>query len=364
MKTRPAFRLIQTGSPAAYILATAIAALLAAPWISASDFSWDPADDANGGANIWDTTSLYWDPGNTAVASDSGIQWTNSAANNAFFAGSGGMIALGTSISAGVLNFSNAGYIINTGTNTLTLNSASAGSAATINFDNSGTLALLNSGDGMGSLQSINFLENVTLAANSTISVNRSSSVAINKTLQLGELTLGANALTVSNSSGFGLEFTGATTLTAAPTLSVANIGASNVVSGLTLTGPVSGGFGLTKSGAGTLVLASTSNTFGSGGSLIDVTGGILQAASNGALGDGANVVRLSANSATQGLRLTGGSVANPYAYTLTGRTINLNAASSGIDVTEFTTATLDTALASSAATNTLQKNEIVINTF
>ena len=358
MKTRPAFRLIQTGSPAAYILATAIAALLAAPWISASDFSWDPADDANGGANIWDTTSLYWDPGNTAVASDSGIQWTNSAANNAFFAGSGGMIALGTSISAGVLNFSSAGYIINTGTNTLTLNSASAGSAATINFDNSGTLALLNSGDGMGSLQSINFLENVTLAANSTISVNRSGSVAINKTLQLGELTLGANALTVSNSSGFGLEFTGATTLTAAPTLSVANIGASNVVSGLTLTGPVSGGFGLTKSGAGTLVLASTSNTFGSGGSLIDVTGGILQAASNGALGDGANVVRLSANSATQGLRLTGGSVANPYAYTLTGRTINLNAASSGIDVTEFTTATLDTALASSAATNTLQKND------
>lgn len=66
-------------------------------------------------------------------------------------------------------------------------------------------------------------------------------------------------------------------------------------------------------------------NTFGGTGSIIDVTAGILSVPSNAALGDSANVVRLSANSATQGFRAT-------ESFS-TSRTFNLNAATVGLDV-------------------------------
>jgi len=358
MKIKPAFRLVLTGSPAAYLLAAATAALLTTQAVRATDFAWDPVNDGNGGAGTWDTASLYWDAGTAATGSNTNIAWVNGATNNAYFGGFAGTINLGSSITAGSLSFSTAGYIINTGTNTLTLDTANTGTAGTINFNSTGTLALLNAGDGTGATQNVDFLENVSMASNGTITVSRAGSVAINKTLQLGSLTLGANTLTVTNNNGYGLAITGSTTLSGAATFNVANSGASNVVNGLTLAGPVTGGYGLTKSGAGTLVLGSASNSFGTGGSLIDITGGMLQVASNAALGDSANVVRLSANSTTQGLRLAGGTAASPTSYTLTGRTINLNGAASGIDVTGFTTATLDTAFGSSAITNTLQKND------
>ena len=68
----------------------------------------------------------------------------------------------------------------------------------------------------------------------------------------------------------------------------------------------------------------------------------------------------LNTNNATQGLRLSGGG-----SYTLTDRTIFLNAVSNAIDVVGGTTATLDTAFGLSAATNNLQKNDngtLVIN--
>ncbi|MEI6607394.1 MAG: hypothetical protein WCP35_18945, partial [Verrucomicrobiota bacterium] len=359
MKSKPAYRLVITGSPAAYLLAAATAALLATQAVRATDFAWDPANDGNGGGtSAWDASSLYWDSGMAATAGNTNIAWISGAANNAYFGGTAGTITLGSAITAGSLNFSTAGYIINTGTNTLTLNKANTGTAATINFNSTGTLALVNDGDGTGTTQNVNFLENVSMASGGTITVGRAGAVSVNKTLQLGSLTLGANTLTVTNNNGYGLAFSGATTLTGAATFSVATANASNAVNGLTLSGAVSGGFGLTKTGAGTLVLGSASNTFGGAGSMIDITGGILQVTSNGALGDSTNVVRLSANSATQGLRLAGGSAASPTSYTLSGRTINLNATASGIDVTEFTTATLDTAFTSSAATNTLQKND------
>ena len=211
MKSKSAFRLVHSGSPAACVFASAIAALLATPAVRATDFAWDPANDAAGGSNTWDASSSLWDSGTTPTAGNTNILWSNGAANQAFFAGAAGIVTLGTSISAGTLTFSSAGYQINTGINTLTLNSA--------------------------------------------------------------------NTLTVTNSNVYGLEFVGATTLTAAPTFSVANASASNVVKGLVLTGPVTGAAGLTKSGTGMLQLNASAVLLGT----LDVTGGGLHIGAAGA---------------------------------------------------------------------------------
>ena len=85
----------------------------------------------------------------------------------------------------------------------------------TINLNGPGTLALKNDGDGTESLQTVNFLENVVVASNSTITVARAATAA-NKDLQLGTLSIGYNQLNVTNSNGFSLEFTGSVNLTGA----------------------------------------------------------------------------------------------------------------------------------------------------
>jgi hypothetical protein len=124
--------------------------------------------------------------------------------------------------------------------------------------------------------------------------------LAVNKTLAPNSLSSANNGLTLTNNHGYGLLLNDAITLngTMAPNYSVSTASASDVIQGLTLSGVVSGGMAgtvaLTKSGVGTLVLGNVSNNFGSGGSIIDVTAGMLQVASNGALGDAANIVRIS----------------------------------------------------------------------
>jgi hypothetical protein len=57
--------------------------------------------------------------------------------------------------------------------------------------------------------------------------------------MQLGTLSIGAQTLTATNSNGYGLEFTGTTTLTGA-TASIFSVGTASVstaVHGLTLNG-------------------------------------------------------------------------------------------------------------------------------
>jgi len=174
---------------------------------------------------------------------------------------------------------------------------------------------------------------------------------ALNKTIQYrwADVTNGTNqiagqAITITAADQYGLEMTDNVALSnsATPTFNVSGATASTQVPAFTLSGVVSGGRTgatntvFTKSGNGTLVLGNANNTFGGGGSIIDLTGGYLAAGSDGALGNSANVVRLSTNSATQGFRATGTFATN--------RTILLNAASSSIEVTAGNTLTLNSA--------------------
>ena len=132
---------------------------------------------------------------------------------------------------------------------------------------------------------------NVTVSANSTISVDRFTAGvgtlnAANKTLMLGNLNISGQTLTIANnSSGFGLEFTGTTTLsTGAPTFNISGGSNAPVVQGLTLSGKVTGAFGITTNGAGTLVLANSTNDF-AGNITIGTAAGRVSVATDGALG-------------------------------------------------------------------------------
>ncbi|MEZ0256265.1 MAG: autotransporter-associated beta strand repeat-containing protein, partial [Chthoniobacter sp.] len=213
-------------------------------------------------------------------------------------------------------------------------------------------------GNGTSTPQSIPLGDDLTVIANTTITVDRFGAgiggfylTPLNKTIQEHNLTLGGNTLTVTPGNGYGLEFTGTTTLAGNPTLSVGTATASNVVQGLTLTGPVSGtGSNLIKAGAGTLVLGGT-NTFGGAGNFIDILGGVVSVNSDAALGDAANGVKLDISATTGvGLRATG--------TFSTSRTITLGVANNALEVTAGNVLTLAAPFGLGAATNTLTKND------
>ena len=134
---------------------------------------------------------------------------------------------------------------------------------------------------------------------------------AANKTIQMDlnntVFQLPNSTLTVTNNSGYGLQFINNTfSLATIPTISVVNATNSNVIQGLTISSQVIGtplnGASFTKTGLGTLVLGNATNSFTSN---IVVNQGVLSVASDGALGNAANVVVLSASVGNATLRAT-----------------------------------------------------------
>ena len=108
--------------------------------------------------------------------------------------------------------------------------------------------------------------------------------------MQFGTLGIGAQKLTVNNSNGFGLEFTGTTTMSGAPNFEVNGGNNTPVVQGLTLSGKVTGALNnvISLSGGGlqangTVTTARQINT--TGASTIDVT--------QGTVGDSLNIFTL-----------------------------------------------------------------------
>jgi autotransporter-associated beta strand protein len=163
-----------------------------------------------------------------------------------------------------------------------------------------GGLSITADGNARGTVQTLVVGGDVTVTGDLSVTVNRSGSApfARNKVIQKGNLTVPGNILSVSNLSGYGLEFTGTTTMTGPSHFAVGTATASNVPQGLILSGVVDDGvntFGLIKSGPGTLVLGAN-NTFGGAGQTIDILGGVLAANSDAALGDALNTVTLNAD--------------------------------------------------------------------
>ena len=224
-----------------------------------------------------------------------------------------------------------------------------AGGSTNFLFDGNGGAAG-SDGNGTGALQTIDFASGLTVSANGTLVVGRLAgygttyATAANKTAEFDTLAIGASTLTVTNSNGYGALFSGATTLTGAPTFSIPNATASDLVQGLTLAGPVAGSFGLTKSGNGTLVLSNAANSFTGN---VAVTAGRVAATSDGALGNAANQVVLSNNA---GLRAAG--------TFSSARTIQLGSGTSNgvLEVVSGATFTLTSPFANASATTKVTK--------
>ena len=317
---------------------------------------------------------------------------SNGTLTGTSYSGTGGTVTLslagsGAFTSASgttTLNGSNSGYSgaigISAGATLKAVGSSSLGTG-TVTINNTGVLALTNDGTGTGlgngKQESISYGNAVVLSgAAQTITLGQFTAPATvntlnaaNKTLQLSTLATGATALTVTNGNGFGLEFTGATTLSgAAATGTTFSIGTANVstaVFGLTLNGLASGGTTstannaviLTKSGVGTLLVNGVNSTFGGNsgatGQAINIIDGYLAAGTDAALGaTGAtgNVVQISTNNAGKGFLATG--------TFSTDRTFKLNNTANALDVTQGNTLTLTTPFTFSAIANGLQKND------
>ena len=315
-------------------------------------------DMGPGAVNINESINLaglvnHGTPGALTLASGKTLTLTPTASRTftGALVGNGGVVLNGTStqIFAATSSTFAGSYSVNSGT--LQANTTGALNTLPITL-NGGTLALANDGDGSSARQIIVYGDNLTVTANAAVTVARIGGTGLNKTIQLGGLSIGASTLTVTPSNGYGLEFTGALTLTGTPTFSVGTATGSNVVQGLTISGPISGaGFGITKAGAGTLALGNSGSTFGGSGAIIDITAGIVAAGSDGALGDSANQIYLNINAATAaGFRAT-----DTFA---TNRVITLNQASNAIEVVQDKTLTLNTALGLGATANKLQKND------
>ncbi|MFN5804822.1 MAG: beta strand repeat-containing protein, partial [Opitutia bacterium] len=166
-----------------------------------------------------------------------------------------------------------------------------------------GGLSISADGNGRGTVQSVAVGGNLTVLGDLSVTVNRSGSspFARNKVIQKADLTVPGNILSISNQSGYGLEFTGTTTMTGPSHFAVGSATASNLNSGLILSGTVTDGanaFGLIKSGPGTLELRGT-NDFGGAGMTVDILGGVLAASSDAALGNASNTVTLNADGST-----------------------------------------------------------------
>ena len=307
---------------------------------------------------------------NIPILSSTGVV-TKSGAGTLILGGS-----FGTAVAGAVSNAFTGTLFIDGGTVQVNSSSATGGGATgALNSRpitiNSGTLALDFDGDGTATPGTPIASGNaITLNGSAAITVQRLGAgnpisatpvlftTPVNKTVQLGALSFSnaGDTLTVTPSNGYGLEFTGTTTLNQnLTTINVATVTASNVVPGLTLSGKVTGSNGggaWTKAGAGTLVLNNATNDFT--GNIILSAGALAVTAANNsteiaALGDAANTITFTGATAGTTLRAYGGTVATPLSFA-TSRSINLwgaTAANNIIEVTANTTLILNSAFGS-----------------
>lgn len=196
---------------------------------------------------------------------------------------------------------------------------------------NGGTLDLrangTQPGSNNGTPESLVYGHNVTIAGDSTIAVNNISGGTqyLNKNIQINNLSLGGNTLSITNSNGYGLEVAGTTTLSVGATgNSILNLGTartSNLNQALTFSGKVTGTSNLTIRGAGTVQFTNATNDFVGD---IRVTSGVLAASSDGALGNAANNIKFIESTAGSVFRATD-TFATSRVFTLGNATATTN---------------------------------------
>lgn len=239
------------------------------------------------------------------------------------------------------------------------LNLTGLGAGVPINLTNltNTSFTLLHDGDSTSGFETINLgvvtWESVNGALNLTI--GRAGAglyfpTAAYKTIALAGLNSSnlPSGIMLTNGNGYGLAIPNNIALAATNNWSVSALNTSLQVVGLTLSGVISGNANFTKSGAGVLKLANAGNTFTG---TIDITDGLVEGSSDAVFGNTANIIQISANNVAEGLRISG--------TFGTSRTIHLNGASSGIDVTGTNTLTLNSPFTFATATNGLAKNDL-----
>ncbi|MGV3659502.1 MAG: autotransporter-associated beta strand repeat-containing protein [Prosthecobacter sp.] len=239
------------------------------------------------------------------------------------------------------------------------LNLTGLGATVPINLTNLTNTAftLLHDGDSTSGFETINLgtvtWESVNGALNLTI--GRAGAglyfpTAAYKTIALASLNSSSlpNGIVLTNSNGYGLVIPDNITLAATNNWSVSAANTSLQVVGLTLSGIISGNANFTKAGAGVVKFTNAGNSFTG---TIDITDGLVEGSSDAVFGDPANIIQISANNLAEGLRISG--------TFDTSRTIHLNGASSGIDVTGTNTLTLNSPFTFATATNGLAKNDL-----
>jgi len=111
------------------------------------------------------------------------------------------------------------------------------------------------------------------------------------------------------------------------------------------------------------MYLANAGNTFGSGGSVIEIQQGLLAFSNNAALGNSSNVINLNGILGSAGLRATGGTLLIPLSIS-TNRTINLSGTTqaNAIEVERNTTLTLNSPFGGTGALTKGDFGTLVLN--
>lgn len=164
----------------------------------AASLSWTSAGTSTlGGSGTWNTSGANWWNGSSAIAwSD-----TTGTTDTAVFSGTAGFVGLGSNVGALGLNFSTPGYVLSTGSSTLTLGTSGIDASAL----SSGTTTIA----GVGS---------IALGGNQTWNVG--SGATLNAANVISGATFG-----ITKTGGGLLNLLGANTFTGAVTISGGTVG-------------------------------------------------------------------------------------------------------------------------------------------
>ena len=307
---------------------------------SATLLNWDAngTTPINGGTGIWDTSSLRWDDGTGTY-----FAWNNTTPDAAIFGVTAGTVTLGTGITAASLTTNVASYVFELNGNGLTVNGATAGSAAATIQNTSGTSAAF--------VATGNLAVATTLAGNMDVTLGSGWAPTSTNTFT-GTLTFKPTATAIllttnSNQLGSASGLIKLDATTAQATINFSTPGSTQVhtytrdiqliqgtstsaffrVNGaleVTLSGVISGGtaggLGLQFGGSnqGNLILTGNNTYFGT--TTLGSQANMLTLASNNALGNSSGVTM---GSTAETLAFLGGiTLANTNTINITGNTV------------------------------------------